>query len=156
MRGPGRVLGAMCLAVSLTGCLYEEAKRAADQIGAGRYEDFVAQFGAPAETDHTFTGKFRATWKSSITNTEGRISTDRLILVFDKQGLLEKVTYKDGADDHHLINFFSGSFTCDERGNYPGGPAWDRSEPKGNMTPDTLPERRGSSQGRAAGWKSRK
>ena len=155
-RGPGWVLGAAILTFGLAGCLYEEAKKAADQIGISRYEDCTAQFGTPAETDHTFSGKFRATWKSSITNTEGRVSTDRLILVFDKSGTLEKVTYKDGFDDHHLINVFSGSFSCDERGNYPGGPAWGKNEPRGDCTPDRITEKRSLSRGPTEGWKSRK
>lgn len=115
----------------------------------------VRQFGSPAETNHTFTGKFRATWKSSFTNSEGRVSTDRLILVFAKQGLLEKVTYEDGSDEHHLINFFSGSFTCTERGNYPGGPAW-KDSCRTDLTPDTVPERRSMRGTAPEGWKSRK
>lgn len=148
-------MGGFLCALGLAGCLSEEAKKAGDQIGLSRYEDMVRQFGSPGETDHTFTGKFRATWKSSITNSEGRVSTDRLILVFGKQGLLEKVTYEDGSDEHHLINFFSGSFTCTERGNYPGGPAWNESR-RTDLTPDTVPERKSNPQKPAEGWKARK
>jgi len=155
MRRPGWVLGGFLCALGLVGCLYEEAKKAGDQIGLSRYEDMVRQFGSPAETDHTFTGKFRATWKSSITNSEGRLSTDRLILVFGKQGLLEKVTYEDGSDEHHLVNLFSGSFTCTERGNYPSGPAWKDSR-RTDLTPDTVPERRSMQKKPSEGWKSQR
>ena len=155
MRGPGWVLGALLLSLGLGGCLLEEAKEAGNQIGVSRYDDMVRQFGSPAETDRTFTGKFRATWKSSITNSEGRVSTDRLILVFDKKGLLEKVTYEDGSDEHRLINLFSGSFTCTERGNYPGGPAWEDSH-RTDLTPDTVPERKSTRPKPAEGWKARK
>lgn len=145
----------MLLCLGLGGCLYEEAKQAGEQIGTSRYEDMVAQFGPPAETDRTFTGKMRATWKSRSTNTEGRVTTDRLILVFNKPGILEKVTYEDGSDDHHLINWFSGSFTCTERGNYPGGSNW-KDERRSDLTPDTVPERRSPGRKPAEGWKSRK
>ena len=155
MHRPGRILGICLLAIGLGGCLYEEAKLAGDQLGLSRYDDMVRQFGSPAKTDHTFTGKFRATWKSSFTNSEGRISTDRLILVFGKEGLLEKVTYEDGSDEHHLINLFSGSFTCTERGNYPGGPAW-KDLRRSDLTPDTVPERRSTQKKPSEGWKSRK
>jgi len=155
MRAPGRALGAALLAIVLGGCLYDQAKMAADQIGISRYEDFVNQFGAPNDTDHTFTGKFRATWKSSSTNSEGHITTDRLILVFGEKGILEKVTYKDGADEHIFINLFSGSFTCTERGKYPGGPAWPRDESHGNSTPDTIQVVRPAPRGMTQGWKSR-
>ena len=155
MRRPSRVLGSCLLGIFLAGCLVEEARQAADQIGTARYPDMVAQFGPPAETDRTFTGRQRATWKSSFTNNQGRVSTDRMILVFGKNGLLEKVTYEDGSDEHHLINFFSGSFTCDEKGNYPGGPAWQDST-RTDLTPDTLPERRAMRKQNADGWKSRK
>lgn len=155
MRRLGQFLAALLVMVGLGGCLYEEAKQAGDQIGRSRYEDLVGQFGFPAETDQTFTGKFRATWKSSMTNSEGRVSTDRLILVFGKQGLLEKVTYEDGSDEHHLINLFSGSFTCTERGNYPGGSAWKNSQCM-DLTPDTVPERKSMQKKTPEGWKSRK
>ena len=155
MRRSSRVIGSCLLGFVLGGCLVEEARQAADQIGTARYTDMVAQFGPPAETDQTFTGKHRATWKSSFTNEEGRVSTDRMILVFGNRGLLEKVTYEDGADEHHLINFFSGSFTCKERGNYPGGPAWEDSK-RDNLTPDTVTERKSLRKTDHAGWKSRK
>ena len=155
MHRPKRVVGLFLLSLGLGGCLYEEAKQAGEQIGTSRYEDMVSQFGPPAETDRTFTGKKRATWKSWSTNTEGRVSTDRLILVFGKQGLLEKVTYEDGNDDDHFINFFSGSFTCTERGNFPGGSSW-KDERRSDLTPDTVPPRKSTREKPAEGWKSRK
>ena len=155
MLRPGRVLGSSLLAILLGGCLVEEARQAADQIGTARYADMVAQFGEPAKKDRTFTGKLRATWTSTSTNTEGRVTRDRLILVFDDQQLLRKVTYEDGTDEHHLINWFSGSFTCEERGNYPGGPAWQDSS-RSDLTPETVPPPRSLRKKDSAGWKSRR
>ena len=152
----GWVVGGLALAILVSGCLLEQAQQAANQIGLSRYEDMVNQFGAPSAMDHTFNGKRRATWKSSSTNSEGQISTDRLILVFGEKGLLEKVTYQDGSDDHHLINLFSGSFTCDERGKYPGGPAWPRDEERENMTPDTIREVKAPSKVLRESWRSRR
>jgi hypothetical protein len=152
---PAWLLGWILMGLALAGCLLEEAKQAAELIGISRYEDMVERFGPPAETDRTFTGKFRATWKSRSTNTEGRVSTDRLILVFGKDRLLKKVTYEDGADDRHLINWFSGSFTCDERGNYPGGSTW-KDDRRSDLTPDTVPEPSSKGKKSSEGWKSRK
>ena len=155
MHRPTRVVGFLLLSLGLGGCLYEEAKQAGEQIGISRYEDMVSQFGLPTETDRTFTGKKRVTWKSWSTNTEGRVSSDRLILVFGKQGLLEKVTYEDGRDDLYLVNVFSGSFTCTERGKYPGGSNW-KEERRSDLTPDTVPQRKSTGKKSAEGWKSRK
>jgi len=151
----GCLVGGLALATFLAGCLLEQAQLAANQIGLSRYEDMVGQLGSPFVTDHTFTGKLRATWKSSFTNSEGRITADQLILVFGEKGILEKVTYKDGSDDHHLINLFSGSFTCDERGKYPGGPAWPRDDGQQNQTPDTIRETRVPFKGSPGNWRSR-
>ena len=155
MRRIGPVAGWLGLAVLLAGCLVEEAQQAADQIGTATYADMVSQFGAPAKKDRTFTGKLRATWTSRSTNAEGRVSQDRLILVFDDREVLKKVTYEDGRDDLYLINWLSRSFTCEERGNYPGGPSW-KDERRSDLTPDTVPPRKSTREKPAEGWKSRK
>ena len=142
MRFLGWVVLALVVTVFFSGCLLEQAKTSADQIGLSRYEDMVAQFGSPTKKDHTFTGKLRATWIEPLIGPEESGSQDSVILVFGDQGLLEKVTYKDGTDKHHLINLFSGTFTCEERGNYPGGPAWPKDVEEKIMTPGNVSEKR--------------
>ena len=155
MRLLGWVGFGLALSALLSGCLVEQAKTSADQIGLSRYEDMVSQFGPPTKKDRTFTGKLRATWIEPLTGPEESCSRDSVILVFGDQGLLEKVTYKDGTDDHHLINFLSGTFTCDERGNYPGGPAWPKNEEEKNMTPGTVPEKHLHRNMPSQAWRSR-
>ena len=152
----GRAVGGLALALFLSGCLLEQAKKAANQIGSSRYEDMVAQFGSPAKTDRTFTGKQRAVWESSWSDSKGKTCTDVLTLIFDKGGLLEEVKYKDGTDDHEFINLFSGSFSCDERGKYPGGPTWPREDEKESHTPGTIREAGTHLKSGSEGWRSRK
>ena len=152
----GRAVGGLALAVLLSGCLLEQAKTAANQSGSSRYEDMVAQFGSPVKVERTFTGKQRAVWESSWTDSKGKTCTDVLTLVFGKGGLLEEVKYKDGTDDHEFINLFSGSFSCDERGRYPGGPTWPREDEQVSHTPDTIRETRVRLKSGPESWRSRK